>query len=73
VSSLEHTSLQNISGVRAVEHEEYSLEFRTNPDDTEFSFVPGIGITKYNYHHHGTVADTELRLVEFHPGGVNRD
>ena len=73
VSSLAHTSLQNVSGVRAVEHQEYSLEFRTNPDDTEFSFVPGIGITKYNYHHHGTVADTELQLVEFHPGGVNRD
>ena len=28
---------------------------------------PGIGILSYQYHHHGTVADTSLTLVEFHP------
>jgi hypothetical protein len=36
------------------------------PDDTEFDFVSGIGITSYEYHHHGTIAETELHLVEFH-------
>jgi hypothetical protein len=37
----------------------------TNPDDTELEFVPGIGFISYRYHHHGTVADTEMGLVEF--------
>ena len=73
VSALARTSLQGVSGIPSGERDEYVLEFRTNPDDTEFSFVPEIGITKYAYHHHGTVADTELQLVEFHPGSVKRD
>ena len=73
VSSLARTSLQGVSGIPAGERDEYVLEFRTNPDDTEFSFVPEIGITKYAYHHHGTVADTELQLLEFHPGSVKGD
>jgi len=42
------------------------LEYWSNPDNAQFAFVPGVGITKYAYHHHGTVADTELQLVEFH-------
>jgi hypothetical protein len=29
--------------------------------------VPGIGLVSYEYHHHGSVADTALQLVEFHP------
>jgi hypothetical protein len=46
----------------------YPLAFRTNPDDTEVEIVAGIGIVRYEYHHHGKVADTELALVEFHSG-----
>lgn len=47
----------------------YVLRYATNPDDTEIELSPGIGILSYEYHHHGTVADTSLSLVEFHPGG----
>ena len=47
---------------------EFTLKFRTTPDFTEFGFVPGIGITRFRYTHHGTVANCEARLIEFHPG-----
>jgi hypothetical protein len=73
VSSLGHASLQGVSGISAGERAEYQLTFTTNPDDTEFSFVPWIGITKYAYHHHGTVARTDLQLLEFHSAGANHD
>jgi hypothetical protein len=65
-------TLKGIVGASAGGHTEFVLQYRTNPDDTEFNFVPEIGITKYSYHHHGTVADTELQLVEFHPAGARK-
>src|SRR6266849_3044597 len=47
--------------------EVFLLQYITNPDDTEMEISPGIGILSYQYHHHGTVAETSLILVEFHP------
>jgi hypothetical protein len=66
VASSRKVSLSGVAGVESGEHDEFVLEYGTNPDNTQFTFVPEVGITKYEYHHHGTVADTELRLVEFH-------
>jgi hypothetical protein len=40
---------------------------QTGPDDMTFRIVPGIGITSFVYHHHGTVAIANARLVAFHP------
>jgi len=31
-------------------------------------FVPGVGITRYTFFHHGTVSETDLRLIEYHKG-----
>jgi hypothetical protein len=45
----------------------FTLAYRTNPDDTQIEVAPGIGIVSYRYHHHGTTADTDLKLSEFHP------
>lgn len=42
----------------------YGLSYRTGADDTEMEFVPGLGITRYVYEHHGTVASEDLRLIE---------
>jgi hypothetical protein len=61
-------TIGSIKGVATKSATAYPLAFRTNPDDTEVEIVPGIGIVRYEYHHHGTVADTELSLVEFHSG-----
>jgi len=61
-------ALVNVKGIPPGKQVAYRVEFRTNPDDMEFDFVPGIGMVTYEYHHHGTIADTELHLIEFHAG-----
>jgi hypothetical protein len=53
-------------GAPAEEQPVFQLQYRTLPDDTTIELVPGVGVLSYQYHHHGTVADTELQLVEFH-------
>ncbi len=62
-------ALKDVRGVAAGARTAYEIRYDTNPDDTEMEFVDGIGITSYAYHHHGTVAETELHLIEFHPAG----
>lgn len=64
-------ALEGVKGVAQGRHVAYKIRYSTNPDDTEIEFVPGVGITSYEYHHHGTIADTELHLVEFHSGDAN--
>jgi len=59
--------LTHVKGLAAATRMAYEVEYDSNPDDTEFEFVDGVGITSYAYHHHGSVADTEVHLVEFHP------
>ena len=44
----------------------YRLVYRTRPDHTFVDVVPGVGITRFIYGHHGTVAETDVKLVEFH-------
>jgi hypothetical protein len=68
VSSVDPISLKAVKGLAPGMREAYEIRYVTNPDDISYKFVPGVGIISYDYHHHGTVADTELKLVEFHPG-----
>jgi len=42
---------------------EYTIAFRTCPDDTMRRFVPGIGFTDFFYTHHGTVTDINEHLA----------
>lgn len=71
VTGPEHkVALAGAKGIPPGKHIAYTVEFRTNPDDMEFDFVPGIGMVTYEYHHHGTIADTELHLIEFHDGSA---
>ena len=66
VESSRLTLLNRTTGVPPGKHTEFVIQYRTNPDHEKFTFVPAIGMTTYEYHHHGTVADTELKLVAFH-------
>jgi hypothetical protein len=66
VASRQKGPLPHVAGVSNGDRDQFGLEYWTNPDHIRFTFVPDVGITAYEYHHHGTVADTELRLVEFH-------
>jgi hypothetical protein len=65
-------ALGGVKGVASGTHIAFEVRYSTNPDDTEIEFAPGIGITSYQYHHHGTTAETELHLVEFHSGDSGR-
>jgi hypothetical protein len=49
-----------------VEYNVYKIAFRTAPDHVLLNFAPGIGITSYQYVHHGTINREEMKLVEFH-------
>jgi hypothetical protein len=41
----------------------YRLERWTLPDTEIIDVVPGVGITRFHYHHHGTPMVVDLRLV----------
>jgi hypothetical protein len=69
VGKPEATDLTGVKGVPAARRTAFPVQFLTATENTAFDFVPGIGITSYTYHRHGKTADTELQLVEFHPGG----
>lgn len=45
-----------------------SLAFVTQPDHTQVELKEGVGITRYCYVHHGTVAEVDVRLVAFRKG-----
>jgi hypothetical protein len=68
VATQETKKLADIKGLLSKSAEVFLLHYITNPDDTEMEISPGVGILSYQYHHHGTVAETNLTLVEFHPG-----
>jgi hypothetical protein len=62
------SKLESIKGLSPRTVDSFLLRYATNPDNTEMEISPGIGILSYEYHHHGTTADTSLHLVEFHAG-----
>jgi hypothetical protein len=67
VASQETKILDDIKGLASRSTQVFFLQYLTNPDDTKIEISPGVSILSYQYHHHGTVADTRLTLVEFHP------
>ncbi|MEI6172920.1 MAG: hypothetical protein WCR01_04160 [Bacteroidota bacterium] len=44
--------------------DQFTLRFSTLPDETLIDFVPGLGIGRYRYSHHGTPAETDMKLSE---------
>jgi len=62
----EQTAKLQIKGV--TEHHPFtvfSIAYRTNPDHLIVDIAPGLGITRFVYAHHGTVATVQVRLVSF--------
>jgi len=43
----------------------YTVAHRSLPDHQIVQIAPGLGIVRYEYEHHGTVACANVRLVEF--------
>lgn len=56
-----------IKGVSPAEAVVFTLAYRTNPDHQVVKIAPGIGIISFQYEHHGTVASSDVRLIEFKP------
>ena len=56
--------------IKAADHEYIgffggaSFDFKTNADDVTIEVVPGIGIVRYRYCHHGTPEELDLKLIE---------
>lgn len=67
IASAYELALNGVRGLEPRKRAAFLLQFVTNPDDMELEFVPGIGFVSYRYHHHGTIADTEMSLIEYHP------
>jgi len=61
--------LVSVKGVRA-NHPmaEFIVSQSTMSDSSIYHFVPGIGITQYQYFHHGTLSEVDIKLMEYHPG-----
>jgi hypothetical protein len=72
VENVAPAELKKMPGVKHTSRVEYQLSYKTNPDQVDVSFVPDIGITHYEYHHHGSIADTTLTLAEFHPAETRK-
>jgi hypothetical protein len=69
VESEKKVTLTGISGIASNQTAtQYQLRYYTNPDHEVIKFVEGIGITDFAYVHHGTVAEADLHLIEFHTG-----
>lgn len=43
----------------------FTVAYRTLPDHQIVTITPGIGILSFQYEHHGTVATSDVRLIEF--------
>ena len=46
----------------------YEMAYQSLPDTTTVWFCNGAGIVRFRCRHHGTPAEADVRLVEFHPG-----
>ena len=72
VDNIAPSTLGKMPGMKNVPRDEYQLSYKTNPDQVNVTFVPDVGITHYEYHHHGAIADTTLILSEFHPAPAKK-
>jgi hypothetical protein len=68
VDSIQDKALKGIKGVSSKKVTRfYEVAFRTLPDHEIIDYAAGIGIVRYQYAHHGTVAACDMKLVEFRP------
>jgi hypothetical protein len=43
----------------------WDMLFYTLPDEQSFYLVPGLGITRFSYRHHGTIIEVNVRLSSY--------
>jgi len=63
VENVNTKSLRGISGWRGAKSDRvFEIMYGGNTDHELFEFVPNLGITRFTWAHHGTVAECDLRL-----------
>ncbi len=50
----------------------FVLRYKSVPDEEEVNFIPGIGISRQKYRHHGFVTEWDLRLVSYQLSKTSR-
>ncbi len=70
VTEQKQTTLLGVKGIANPEVIESTLNFKTNPDNQSVFMVPSIGITRFVYHHNGTLSDVDVKLIEYSAGAV---
>ena len=60
---IENISVKGFSPAQS--NDVFTVAFHTMPDHQMMDIAPGLGITRYVYVHHGTVASADMRLVSF--------
>jgi hypothetical protein len=46
----------------------YALTFYTGPDEQTFELLPGTGVSRFHYAHHGTTNEVEAKLTSYAKG-----
>ena len=70
VSDNKPTTLTGVPGITPADATEFTLSFKTNPDWQNVYFVPNVGITRFVYHHNGTVSEVDVKLIEYAAGNA---
>ena len=65
VADAKPTTLNGIKGVTPANATEFTLDFKTNPDRQSVYFVPNVGVTRFVYHHNGTLSEVDVKLIEY--------
>ena len=68
VGAGEELSLGGVEGAPTPQGRAFTLTYRTSPDHTITTIVPGLGVVAYEYAHHGTVDEVSVALKSFTPG-----
>ena len=68
VADAKPTQLTGIKGITPADATEYALDFKTNPDRQTVYYLPNVGITRFTYHHNGTVSEVDVKLIEYSAG-----
>lgn len=72
VEDVRPTNLAGLSGAPSLpEAQEFILAKRTESGTETVTFVPRIGITRYVYHHIGTVSEVDAILVQMHQAATH--
>jgi hypothetical protein len=70
VEEQKRSRLTGVKGIGDRDVLESKIIMRTNPDHQIVSYAPGAGITRFQYVHHGTLSEVDVKLIEYSPAAI---